>query len=106
MSEPLLMGAGQFAMQTAHVPPRTGRVDTAAKAEKVAQDFEAFFLGQMLQPMFASISVDPPFGGGNAEEIWRSLMVDEMGKAMAKAGGIGIAAHVKREILRLQEVQQ
>ena len=100
------MGAGQLAMQTAHVPPRIGRVDTAAKAEKVAQDFEAFFLGQMLQPMFASISVEPPFGGGSAEEVWRSMMVDEMGKAMAKAGGIGIAAHVKREILRLQEVQQ
>lgn len=100
------MGAGRLAMQSAHVAPRIGRADTAQKAEKVAQDFEAFFLGQMLQPMFSSISVEPPFGGGSAEEVWRSMMVDEMGKAMAKSGGIGLAAHVKREILRLQEVQK
>jgi len=105
MSEPSLIGMGQLAAQTAQIAPRIGRVDTVQKAEKVAQDFEAFFLGQVLQPMFASLSVEPPFGGGSAEEVWRSLMVDEMGKAMAKSGGIGIAAHVKREILRLQEVQ-
>jgi Rod binding domain-containing protein len=66
----------------------------------------ALFLGQMLQPLFAGLSVEPPFGGGNAEQVWRSLMVDEMGKAMAKNGGIGIADSVKREILRLQEMKQ
>jgi len=103
MSDTSLIASGQIAMQSAQVAPRLGRVDSAAKAEKVAQDFEAFFLGQMLQPMFKSLNVEPPFGGGSAEEIWRSMMVDEMGKAMAKAGGIGIAASVKREILRMQE---
>jgi len=103
MSENALIASGRVAMQSAHIPPRMGKVDTAAKAEKVAQDFEAFFLGQVLQPMFANLSVEPPFGGGSAEEVWRSMMVDEMGKAMAKAGGIGLADSVKREILRMQE---
>ena len=32
-------------------------------------------------------------------------MVDEMGKSMAEAGGIGIADSIQREILRLQEVE-
>ena len=103
MSDTSLITTGQIAMQSAQVAPRLGHVDTAAKATKVAEDFEAFFLGQMLQPMFKSLNVEPPFGGGNAEEVWRSMMVDEMGKAMAKAGGIGIASTVKREILRMQE---
>jgi peptidoglycan hydrolase FlgJ len=106
MSDNSLIASGQVAMQSAQVAPRVGRVDSVAKAEKVAQDFEAFFLGQVLQPMFKTIDVEPPFGGGSAEEVWRSMMVDEMGKSMAKAGGIGIAAHVKREILRMQEAQQ
>jgi hypothetical protein len=34
------------------------------------------------------------------------MMIDEMGKSMAKAGGIGLAAQVKREILRMQESQR
>lgn len=106
MMDNALIASGQMAMQATQVPPRIGRVDTAAQAEKVAQDFEAFFLGQVLQPMFANIDVEPPFGGGHAEQIWRSMMVDEMGKAMARAGGIGIADSVKREILRMQEAQQ
>lgn len=106
MNDSSLIGMGKIALQAAHAPPRLGHAGTAAKAEKVAQDFEAFFLGQVLQPMFASLSVDPPFGGGSAEEVWRSMMVDEMGKAMAKAGGVGIAAHVKREMLRMQEAQR
>jgi Rod binding domain-containing protein len=105
MDSSSLIGMGKIALQAAQVPPRLGRADTAAKAEKVAQDFEAFFLAQVLQPMFASIDVEPPFGGGSAEEVWRSMMVDEMGRAMAKAGGIGLAAQVKREMLRMQEMQ-
>ena len=59
----------------------------------------------MLQPMFADINSEPPFGGGHAEKIWRSMLVDELGKGMAKAGGIGIADSIQREMLRLQEVQ-
>jgi flagellar protein FlgJ len=58
-----------------------------------------------LQPMFADLSTDGPFGGGHAEKIWRAMMVDEVGKAMAKSGGIGLADYVQREILRVQEAQ-
>jgi Rod binding domain-containing protein len=83
-----------------------GKVDNAAQVAKTAQDFEAFFLGQMLQPMFEGLQAEAPFGGGHAEKLWRTMMVDEMGKAMAEAGGIGIADSVQREILRLQEAEQ
>ena len=75
------------------------------KARQTAIDFEAFFLGQMLQPMFANINPEPPFGGGHAEKIWRSMLVDEIGKAVANTGGIGIADSIQREILKMQEVE-
>ena len=101
-----LINSGITAFQANRVPPQLGKVDNAAQAAKIAEDFEAFFLGQMLQPMFEGLEAAPPFGGGHAEKIWRTMMVDEMGKAMAKAGGIGIADSVQREILRLQEAQQ
>ena len=46
------------------------------------------------------------FGGGQGEKIYRSMMVQEYGKAVAKAGGVGIADAVQREILKMQENQQ
>jgi Rod binding domain-containing protein len=75
-----------------------------AKLKETAQDFEATFLSQMLGHMFAGIETDPLFGGGEAEDIYRSMMVDEYGKLIAKAGGIGIADHVVRQFIQDQEV--
>ena len=38
--------------------------------------------------------------------MWRSLEVDEFGKAFAKAGGVGIADMVVRQMIQLQEGMQ
>lgn len=96
----------ESAFLASKTPPKVERTTDVERAQQVAEDFEAFFLSQFLQPMFASLSVDPPFGGGMAEEIYRSLQLDEYGKAMARAGGVGIADAVLKEILILQEAQQ
>jgi len=72
---------------------------------KTAEDFEAFFLSQMMQPMFAEPTAEEPFGGGPGEDMWKTLQVDEYGKAFARNGGVGIADSVFREMLKLQEVQ-
>ena len=78
-----------------------GATDAAAM-RRVAQEFEAVFLAQMLKPMFADAEAEAPFGGGAAEEIWRSVQLDEIGKSIARSGGIGLASAVERELLRLQ----
>lgn len=92
------------------------RAERAAKAkatsepseiDKVAQDFEAVFLSQMLQHMFAGVDMNPLGEGKSAgDDIYKSLLLDEYGKILSKAGGLGIADHVKREMLKLQEVEQ
>ncbi len=71
--------------------------------EQAAEEFEAFFLSQMLSHMFAGIEPDSKFGGGHGETVFRSLLVDEYGKAIAQSGGIGIADAVAREMIKLQE---
>ena len=101
----LITQQGQIAMQLGQTAPKLSKTHNPEEARKAAQDFEAFFIGQMLQPMFENLHAEPPFGGGNAEKIWQSLMVDEYGKAIAKHGGIGIADQVMREILATQEAQ-
>jgi len=76
---------------------------TPAEALKTGQKFEAMYLSEMLQPMFDGIKSDAVFGGGHGEEMFQSLAVNEYAKAMTDSGGVGIAAAVQREILRLQE---
>ncbi len=77
-----------------------------AQIDAVAEDFEAVFLSQMLQHMFKDVGKDSITSGGQSEEMYQSLLVDEYGKMMSRAGGIGVADYVKREMLKLQEVVQ
>jgi len=75
-----------------------------AEIDKAAMEFESMFLSQMLNHMMKPINLPEPYGGGHAEEMFHSLLVDEYAKMMAESGGIGIASDVKRELLSLQEM--
>ena len=72
-------------------------------ARSAAEEFEQTFLTTMLESMFAGVETKAPFGGGHAEQQFRSVLLGEYAKDMAKTGGIGIADDVYREILAIQE---
>lgn len=78
--------------------------DNDAAARKTANEFESMFLTQMLEHMSSGIKTDGPFGGGQGEEMFRSLLNQEYAGMLTKRGGIGIAEHVYRQILAMQEV--
>ena len=83
-------------------------VATPAQRKKIAdtaQAFEAQMLSSMLQPMFDGASAPAPFGGGDGEDAYRSFMTDAIAKQTAKAGGIGLAPVVMREMLKMQGLQ-
>jgi peptidoglycan hydrolase FlgJ len=86
--------------------PALDKTQDASAAKKTAEDFEAFFLSQMFEHMFSGIEPDAMFGGGEGEAVYRSLLFQEYGKAVAKQGGIGLADVVQKEILKLQEIAQ
>jgi Rod binding domain-containing protein len=77
-------------------------IDRNSRAYKAAQDFEAVFLSQMVQEMNIGLKSDGVFGGGFAEQTYRSLMYQEVGRQMAQTGGVGIADAVYQEIIKLQ----
>ena len=77
--------------------------ETSKDIDAAARDFEAVFISQMFEQMFADVKTDGPMGGGSGERIFRSLMVQDIGRQMADQGGMGLAANVKRELLELQE---
>lgn len=81
---------------------RTATPAQRAAIAKTARDFEASFLSSMLSEMFEGTEVSAPFGGGEGETAFRSFLTDAMAKDMAKSGGVGVAASVQREMLRMQ----
>ena len=88
-------------------PQKTGQSGGLTKQQQAtrnaAEEFEQTFLTTMLSSMFEGVKASAPFGGGHAEEQFRSVLLGEYAKDMAKTGGIGIADEVYREILAIQE---
>jgi Rod binding domain-containing protein len=73
-----------------------------AAIQKTARDFEASFLSTALGSMFEGVTVSAPFGGGQAEQTFKSFLNDAFAKQIVKTGGIGVAASVQREMLKMQ----
>ena len=71
-----------------------------AQAKKVAQDFEAMFVGMMLKSMRETVGKDKLTGGGHGEETFRSLLDQEYATTAARSGGIGLAATIEKELTR------
>lgn len=84
---------------------RVAGARTKDQAREIADEFEKMFIAQMLQPMFAGLPTDGPFGGGAAEEMFRPLLLEEYAGAVARQGGTGISDAVYREILKLQGLE-
>ena len=103
MSGPMTLQTEAAMLQARQTPDVRKGNYTPEQARKVAQEFEAVFLSQMLQPMFQGIDAEEPFGGGSSEEMWRSMQIEEYGKALAQNGGIGLADSVMRQMLQAQE---
>ena len=72
------------------------------KIDASAQEFEAVFLSEMIKPMFEGIETEGLFGGGKAEEVFRGILIQEYGKKIAAAGGIGLSSQLKSELLQMQ----
>ena len=85
------------------IDPTTKKATNEASARKVAQDFESYFLSQFVDRMFQGVPKDSLSGSGTGEEIFRTMLSQEYGKAMASRGS-GIADQVYREIMKTQEV--
>jgi Rod binding domain-containing protein len=106
---------GSFAPIAAAAHVDTATPNTAAstaellrrgKIKETAQKFEASFLSVMLQSMSAGVKTPELGGGGEGEDMFKSLLNEEMAKQVAKSGGIGLAATVQREMLKMQGLKE
>jgi len=82
-------GAGDFSPIAAEVratPRATGQGDPFVK-------FEAMVLGNFIQSMLPQ-EAGEAYGGGFAGDMWKSMLAQHMGDAVAARGGIGIASRL------------
>lgn len=95
-------------MQVFTAPPgSTLAPELRARIAASATQFEAMAIGQLLEPMFATVDGSKgPFGGGDAEKTWRPMMVTELAKGIAAHGGLGFARPVMEQMMRLQEAKR
>ena len=76
--------------------------DPRARIAKTAKEFESAFLSTAFQTMFSGINTPEPFGGGEVEQAFKSFLMDAFAKQMTNAGGVGLAASVTQEMLKMQ----
>ena len=79
------------------------KTDPTTKMKAAAESYEATFLNQMFSQMFEGIPTEGLGHGGQAEETWRGMLINEYSKSFAKAGGIGLAKQIYHDLVRLQE---
>lgn len=66
----------------------------------VAEDFESLFLGIVLKSMRDTVQKSGLLDGGNAEDIYASMLDDEYAKSMAAQRHTGIADNIEEFLLR------
>jgi Rod binding domain-containing protein len=99
---------GAIALPGAPLPMSTAPAQRAddprmAQMRHAAEEFEAVFIAQMMAPMFEGLDTDGLGGGGIGEETFRPMLIEQYGQALSKAGGVGIADSIVRELMRMQE---
>ena len=76
------------------------------KTRAALQEFESVLIGEMVNTMFSTVETNEMFGGGQGEEVFRSLMGQEMGREIARRGGLGLSPVLMNEMIRMQGGQQ
>jgi Rod binding domain-containing protein len=84
--------------------PRVTPNQSEEEIRATATDFEAVFLAQLIEHMMGE-STENSFSGGPGEGAFGSMLNEEYAKVMARAGGIGLADALAREMLAQQEAQ-
>jgi len=82
---------------------RAGAQMNRDEIRQAAEEFESLFISQFMSTMFEGVETDGPFGGGNAEMLFRASLIEEYSKAMSARGGFGIADRVQAELIKIQE---
>jgi peptidoglycan hydrolase FlgJ len=84
-------------------PAPEGRTGQLARLRETAQDFEALFVAQMLATMTQGQGLGLA-GQSGQSDLYQDMFNQEVGKLVSRAGGVGVADAILREMLKMQEL--
>jgi flagellar protein FlgJ len=73
--------------------------------EKVCKEFESLFTYQLLKTMGDSIPEDGLFGKSFATDVYRDMLFQNVGQAVAESGAMGVGKLVRTHEKALQAFQ-
>jgi flagellar protein FlgJ len=72
-------------------------------AKKVAREFEALMVNEMLKSMRATTGKDTLLSGGRGEEVFSSLLDQEYAQAIASQGTLGMAKFIEQQLNKTEK---
>jgi flagellar protein FlgJ len=88
-------------------PRPTSTTPTPAEQRRLrdtASEVESIFLSHMLKTMRQASGIGGTLLSGTGQRVYREMMDEQLGRALAKGGGIGLADMLIRDVLRRQGV--
>lgn len=85
-----------------------GATVQAVDADSVPQsyrEFEAMVLQTFIKSMLPEDATNT-FGEGTAGDMWKGMMAEQLGRAVAEGGGVGIARQLAEDAKRAQAAAQ
>lgn len=97
-----LLGGTSFNTAGSRLQAATDEITKQARADnpklaEQAKQFEAYFVQQFISLMQPEPDKDAPFGGGIGESMFRGVLQEKMGLAVAERGGFGVADAIVRQ---------
>ena len=65
---------------------------------RVAQEFEALLLAEMMKTATAPLGVSGILDGGSAGQMYREMFLDEIARMSAARGGLGLADSLVKKL--------
>jgi flagellar protein FlgJ len=93
--EPILPPSAQAIPHSAIRNPQSP--GEAERLRRTAQEFEGVFLGLLLKAMRGSVGSGGLFKEGTDAQVYREMFDQEIGRSLARAGGIGLAQIILRD---------
>lgn len=85
--------------------PSQSKAEKQAAAKKAAQEYESIFISHFLNSYTKEVGNEENqiLGGGQGAQLYKSLLNDEYGKAIANQGGFGIADAIYSQLIEAQQ---
>jgi len=90
------LGAGSL-KSTEPKDPKDPKDKDTRQLRQTAQELEGVFLGLLLKSMRGTVSQGGLFGKGTDSEMYQDMFDQEIGRTLARRGGIGLADMIVRD---------